>query len=88
VTRKRTFAAVLTTAGLAAGLYGAPSAAADPNPFKDLCKGGGFRIVFDESGAPFRNQGQCVNFVNHGGELFDAAGDPAVPPGGGGGIEV
>jgi hypothetical protein len=29
------------------------------------CKRGGWRTLVDDQGEPFRNQGQCVSFVNH-----------------------
>jgi hypothetical protein len=32
---------------------------------KDACKAAGWRTVGDGSGKPFRNQGQCVSYVEH-----------------------
>jgi hypothetical protein len=32
---------------------------------KDDCKNGGWRTLTDDHGQPFRNQGQCIAFVNH-----------------------
>jgi hypothetical protein len=32
---------------------------------KDDCKNGGWQSVRDADGVPFRNQGQCVSYVNH-----------------------
>jgi DNA-binding beta-propeller fold protein YncE len=32
---------------------------------KDQCKNGGYAADVDENGVPFRNQGQCVSYVNH-----------------------
>jgi hypothetical protein len=33
---------------------------------KDQCKHGGYKNFTDpKTGQPFRNQGQCVSFVNH-----------------------
>ena len=32
---------------------------------KDQCKDGGYRDFTDADGNPFKNQGQCVAFVNH-----------------------
>ena len=32
---------------------------------KDQCKDGGWQQLHDDQGAGFRNQGQCVAFVNH-----------------------
>jgi hypothetical protein len=32
---------------------------------KAQCKRGGWRTVVDDHGVPFRNQGQCVSFVEH-----------------------
>jgi hypothetical protein len=33
---------------------------------KEQCKGGGWRELTDGNGTPFKNQGQCVSFVNTG----------------------
>ena len=32
---------------------------------KDQCKHGGWQNLGDDQGEPFRNQGQCVSFVEH-----------------------
>jgi hypothetical protein len=32
---------------------------------KDQCENGGWQDLVDDQGEPFRNQGQCVAFVNH-----------------------
>jgi hypothetical protein len=32
---------------------------------KDDCKHGGWKNFGDAEGNPFKNQGQCVSFVNH-----------------------
>jgi len=32
---------------------------------KDECKNGGWQNLRDANGAPFKNQGQCVSYVNH-----------------------
>jgi hypothetical protein len=50
-----------------------------PPPDKEACMHGGFAAYTDATGAPFRNQGDCVNFTNEGG-----AGGPGGGPGGGG----
>ena len=57
---------------LAAGLVLSPAQGA-PNPQKERCKNEGWRTVTHDGGQPFRNQGECVSFVNHGGQ-FDSAG--------------
>jgi len=31
---------------------------------KEQCKNDGWKLVVDGNGAPFKNQGQCVKFVN------------------------
>jgi hypothetical protein len=60
----------------AAALAVVASAAADPAVDKTLCKGGGFTrvvgVIIDDPDAriAFRNQGECVSFVNHGGLLI------------------
>jgi hypothetical protein len=60
-----------------------PLAFAAPNDAKEACKHGGFANYVDPStGAPFKNQGQCISFVNHGGTLV-----PVGDDGGGGGEE-
>lgn len=33
-------------------------------PSKAACKSGGWRAYVDDAGRPFRNQGQCIRFVN------------------------
>lgn len=39
---------------------------ASPHPTnKDQCKNGGYVNFVDDSGQPFKNQGQCVSYVNH-----------------------
>lgn len=32
---------------------------------RDDCKHGGWRNLYDDEGHPFRNQGQCIRWVNH-----------------------
>jgi hypothetical protein len=39
--------------------------APDQPQSKDHCKNGGWRTLVDDRGRPFRNQGQCVSYVNH-----------------------
>lgn len=38
----------------------------------DKCKKDGYKDLADEKGKPFKNQGQCIKFVNHGGTFADA----------------
>lgn len=64
---------VAAVVGLGAGVA-APLASADSNPQKDQCKHGGFANVRDNNGAPFKNQGQCIKFVNGGGTLQQPGG--------------
>ena len=45
-----------------------PSATPTPLPVptsKDACKNGGYKTLTDQNGNPFKNQGQCVSYVNH-----------------------
>lgn len=58
------------------GLVVTAPAVADPEPGKDQCKEGGFaELTSVVGGEAFANQGQCVEFVNHGGTLV-----PVAPP--------
>jgi NHL repeat-containing protein len=42
------------------------SAAVSPHPTtKDQCKDGGYVNYVDANNLPFKNQGQCVSYVNH-----------------------
>jgi len=44
------------------GMFIQPS----PHPSnKDQCKNGGYKNYVDDNGQPFKNQGQCVSYVNH-----------------------
>ena len=64
------------TAGVTAG-----SAGAAPNPSKDRCKDGGWQTLHRSSdGSGFKNQGQCVSYLNGGGTFAEDGG------GGGGGV--
>ena len=68
-------AAILTTTVAAAGDVAPPEP--DREALKAHCEqGGSLRVVGVAIGTPndrvrFRNQGQCVSFVNHGGTLVD-----------------
>ena len=70
---KRKLAIALTTASLGLALLGGSASAAHPEPTtKADCKNGGF-MEYKVSGMPgaaqrFKNQGQCIRFVNTGGE--------------------
>ena len=33
---------------------------------KDQCKAGGWEVLFNDSGSGFKNQGDCIQFVNTG----------------------
>jgi hypothetical protein len=33
---------------------------------KDQCKNGGWMTLFQPDGSPFKNQGDCIQFVNNG----------------------
>ena len=42
------------------------TAAANRHPTaEDQCKNGGYANYVDDNNVPFRNQGQCVSYVNH-----------------------
>jgi len=53
----------------ASTLHGSVDGTIDVQPplprTKDDCKKGGWRDVTDDQGRPFRNEGQCVAFVQH-----------------------
>ena len=74
---KRLMAAVAVAAVGAA--FSAGPAGAAPAPGKDRCKDGGWQSVHRSDGSAFRNQGDCVSYVNHGGTFAEDNG------GGGGG---
>jgi hypothetical protein len=55
-------AAAATAEGTVDGTISIPS----PTPAtKDDCKQGGWQHLTDEHGTPFRNQGECIAWVNH-----------------------
>lgn len=58
-----------TTIAVAAAVV-TPGALADPVALKDVCKEGGYYVVFDAGGNGFADQGQCVSYANRGGRLF------------------
>ena len=68
---KKKLAIALATASLGMALLGGSASAAHPEPTtKADCKNGGFR-EYKVSGMPgaaqrFKNQGQCIQFVNTG----------------------
>jgi hypothetical protein len=69
---------VLSLAAARAALSPGPAIAQAPDP-TDQCKHGGFATFLDPStGQPFRNQGQCVSFVNHGGTLVPIPTTPTI----------
>jgi hypothetical protein len=57
---------------------GATSAAAchSPTPTKGACKKGGWRLLTDASGTPFKNQGDCVSYVATNGRNVADGGAP------------
>lgn len=72
---KRTIALILTMM-LLAGSFG-PVAAKDHKPDKDdtkvtaeACKKDGWKDLTNDEGEPFKNQGQCVSYARHGGEVL------------------
>jgi hypothetical protein len=66
-------------AALAFGALPAGVAQADPAD-PELCKNGGYAsYVNPTTGAPFKNQGRCVSFVNGGGVLVPVQDEPPVP---------
>jgi hypothetical protein len=71
--RKRTYATCLAVLGLGVGAGVAPGASGDPVANKSLCKDGGFAQA-PLTVLSFKNQGQCVDYFNHGGTV------PAPPP--------
>jgi hypothetical protein len=39
-------------------------------PEKELCKQGGYSNYMTDTGAPFKDQGQCIAYVSGGGTLI------------------
>ena len=57
-------------------LAGAPTAArAGDASNAELCRQGGWRLLLDEQGAPFANQGGCVSYAARGGALHPRVAD-------------
>ena len=50
---------------------GAAPAGAAPAAGKDRCKGGGYQQLHRSDGTGFKNQGQCVSYVNSGGTFAE-----------------
>jgi hypothetical protein len=80
-------ARILAVSSLLALLAAAPPAGAQPPPEgdKQACKNGGYQRVVgigdpNETPVIFRNQGQCVSFVNHGGMLRGISDPEDSPP--------
>lgn len=72
---KRNLPLILAMMMLLAGSFG-QVAAKDHKQDKDEtkvtteeCKKDGWKTLTNDEGTPFRNQGQCVSYANHGGEL-------------------
>jgi len=42
------------------------------NSTAQLCKNGGWRLATTAEGQPFKNQGACVSYATHGGEVSNA----------------
>ena len=51
----------------------ATTAGATPNTDKDRCKNGGYATLPAPGGGTFRNQGQCIAYVNSGGSFGESA---------------
>lgn len=45
---------------------------------KDACKNGGFANYLRDDGSAFSNQGECVSYVEHGGQLMPKEPPPAI----------
>jgi hypothetical protein len=68
---------VALTAALALLMVGGLSSAAQATNARsssdpELCKNGGWQNLTTSTGAPFANQGDCVSYAAHGGELLQA----------------
>lgn len=82
MTRSVRRATVLTGLIIAATAASMGSASAAPAADKEFCKSGGFAdFINPATGQPFKNQGQCVSFVNGGGVLKPVQEEPPVPVG-------
>lgn len=69
---RRTLTVIAAVLTLGAAVPSVAQAASDPG----LCKSGGYANYIDPAtNAPFKNQGQCVSFVDGGGMLT-----PVTPP--------
>ena len=72
--RKRLLVLGLATC-FAGGALATPTALAKDNKdAKDQCKNGGWQTLTDSNGNGFKNQGQCIKYVNHGGEFGGGGG--------------
>ncbi len=69
-TSRKSLGATAVIAMMIAGLLlvASPVARAASPSDKDECKKGGWRSLTDDAGEPFRNQGQCVSWVQRRGE--------------------
>jgi hypothetical protein len=75
--RRRLVIAVIVLGALIGGGAIPLSAAhaASPNTGTTACRDGGWRALTDETGAPFRSQGGCINWmIHHPSSLADLAG--------------
>src|SRR5689334_7455510 len=58
--------------------YGSASSSKSSDSDKDACKDGGFANYLRTDGSGFSNQGQCVSYVEHGGQLMPKVQPPPV----------
>ena len=83
--RTRAVCAVLLTAGLVFATPLAASAEKPADPGKSsvsaACKKGGWMALApeDDAAVPFRNQGECVQFLAQGGTTVATTGTPVAP---------
>lgn len=72
---RRTLTVLAAALALGAAAPGTAQAASDPA----LCKSGGYVNYIDPAtNAPFKNQGQCVSFVDGGGALVPVEQEPQI----------
>jgi hypothetical protein len=69
----RKVVAATAACALTGALLAAPAGAA-PAAGKDRCKDGGWQALHASDGSSFKNQGDCVSYVNHGGKFAEDGG--------------
>ena len=83
--RSRALSAALLTAGLIFATPLAASAEPTPDPGKSSvvapCKKGGWMALApeDDAAVPFRNQGECIQYLAQGGSAVATTGTPVAP---------